>query len=65
MNINLYYRGVIYCTKAVIDYIISRQSDKIISMYSIGGRMGSAHAVILNGDKAGVIGFTKSLATRV
>jgi 3-oxoacyl-[acyl-carrier protein] reductase len=64
-DININYRGMIYCTKAVIDHMISRQAGKIVNISSIGGRMGSAHAAVYNGAKAAVIGFTKSVAAGV
>ena len=64
-DININYRGIIYCTKAVIDHMIPRKTGKIINISSIGGRMGSAHAAVYNGAKAAVIGFTKSVAAGV
>lgn len=64
-DININYRGMLNCTKAVLGHMLSRQSGKIINISSIGGRMGSAHAAVYNGAKAGVIGFTKSLAAGV
>ena len=64
-DINVNYRGVLNCTKAVLRHMLSRKSGKIINISSIGGRVGSAHAAVYNGAKAGVIGFTKSLAAGV
>lgn len=64
-DININYRGVLNCTKAVLPHMLARKSGKIINISSIGGRMGSAHAAVYNGAKAGVIGFTKSLAAGV
>jgi len=64
-DINLNLKGVLNCTKAVLSHMISRQSGKIINISSIGGRIGSAHAAVYNAAKAGVIGFTKSLAAGV
>ena len=64
-DININYRGVLNCTKAVLSHMLPRKSGKIINISSIGGRVGSAHAAVYNGAKAGVIGFTKSLAAGV
>jgi NAD(P)-dependent dehydrogenase (short-subunit alcohol dehydrogenase family) len=64
-DININLKGALNCTKAVLDHMISRQSGKIINISSIGGRTGSALAPVYNAAKAGVIGFTKSLAAGV
>jgi 3-oxoacyl-[acyl-carrier protein] reductase len=64
-DINVNYKGMIYCTRAVLGYMLSRKSGKIVNISSIGGRAGSAHAAVYNGAKAAVIGFTKSLAAGV
>ena len=61
-DININYRGVLNCTKAVIGQMMERKSGKIINISSIGGRLGSAHAPVYNGAKAAVIAFTKSMA---
>jgi NAD(P)-dependent dehydrogenase (short-subunit alcohol dehydrogenase family) len=64
-DININYRGVLNCTKAVLNQMISRKSGKIINISSIGGKLGSSHAAVYNGAKAAVIAFTKSIAAGV
>jgi NAD(P)-dependent dehydrogenase (short-subunit alcohol dehydrogenase family) len=64
-DININYRGVLNCTRAVLDQMISRKSGKIVSISSIGARTGSAIAPVYNGAKAAIIAFTKSLAASV
>ena len=61
-DININYRGVLNCTKAVLPQMPKRKSGKIINISSIGGKLGSAHAAVYNGAKAAVIAFTKSMA---
>jgi NAD(P)-dependent dehydrogenase (short-subunit alcohol dehydrogenase family) len=61
-DININYRGVLNCTKAVLPQMLERKSGKIINISSIGGKLGSAHAAVYNGAKAAVIAFTKSIA---
>ncbi|MGL5511914.1 MAG: 3-oxoacyl-[acyl-carrier-protein] reductase [Sporomusa sp.] len=60
MNTNL--KGVFYCTKAVTKLMIKQRSGKIINMASVVGLMGNAGQANYAAAKAGVIGFTKSLA---
>jgi NAD(P)-dependent dehydrogenase (short-subunit alcohol dehydrogenase family) len=61
-DININYRGVLNCTKAVLPQMLERKSGKIVNISSIGGKLGSAHAAVYNGAKAAVITFTKSIA---
>lgn len=60
MNTNL--KGVFYCTKAVAKLMIKQRSGKIINMASVVGLMGNAGQANYAAAKAGVIGFTKSIA---
>jgi 2-hydroxycyclohexanecarboxyl-CoA dehydrogenase len=64
-DININYRGVLNCSKAVLDQMVSRKSGKIINISSIGGKLGSSHGCVYNGAKGAVIAFTKSLAAGV
>jgi 3-oxoacyl-[acyl-carrier protein] reductase len=60
MNINL--KGVFVCTKAVSRIMMKQRSGKIINMTSVVGLMGNAGQANYAAAKAGVIGFTKSVA---
>jgi 3-oxoacyl-[acyl-carrier protein] reductase len=65
LDINVTFKGVLICTKAVIGHMISRQSGKIINIASGAGKTGSPGTVVYGAAKAGVIGFTKGLAKEV
>jgi NAD(P)-dependent dehydrogenase (short-subunit alcohol dehydrogenase family) len=58
-------KGTMICSRAVIEHMIERRSGKIISMASSTAVHGLAGAVDYATAKAGVIGFTKSLAKEV
>ncbi|KYZ77336.1 beta-ketoacyl-ACP reductase [Anaerosporomusa subterranea] len=60
MNTNL--KGVFHCTKQVSRVMIKQKSGKIINMTSVVGVMGNAGQSNYAAAKAGVIGFTKSMA---
>lgn len=60
IDINL--KGVIRCTRAVLDGMISRQSGCIVNTSSDAGRVGSSGEVVYSGAKAGIIGFSKGVA---
>lgn len=56
------YKGVINCCRSVLDNMIARQQGKIVSVASDAGRVGSSGEAVYSGAKAGVIGFSKTLA---
>lgn len=56
------YKGVINCCRAVLDYMIPKQSGTILNVASDAGRVGSTGEAVYSGAKAGVIGFSKALA---
>lgn len=60
MNTNL--KGVYNCTKAISRIMMKQKSGKIINMTSVVGLMGNAGQSNYAAAKAGVIGFTKSMA---
>ncbi len=60
MAINL--RGPISFCHAVIPQMIARKSGKIISISSDAGRVGSTGEAVYSACKAGIIGFSKTLA---
>ncbi len=54
--------GVYYCTKAVVKGMMKQRYGRIINMTSVVGVMGNAGQANYAASKAGVIGFTKSVA---
>jgi 3-oxoacyl-[acyl-carrier protein] reductase len=60
--INTNLKGIFYCTKAVSKIMMKQRSGKIINMTSVVGIMGNAGQANYAAAKAGVIGFTKSMA---
>jgi 2-hydroxycyclohexanecarboxyl-CoA dehydrogenase len=63
ISINL--RGVIACTRAVLDGMIERKRGAIVNISSDAGRVGSSGEVVYSGAKAGIIGFSKAVAREV
>ncbi len=63
IQINL--KGVFNCTKAVIRGMMSSRWGRIVSISSIVGIMGNAGQSNYAASKAGIIGFTKSIAREV
>lgn len=60
LNTNL--KGIFLCTKAVARIMMKQKSGRIINMTSVVGVMGNAGQSNYAAAKAGVIGFTKSMA---
>jgi 3-oxoacyl-[acyl-carrier protein] reductase len=60
LNINL--KGTFNCTKAVVRHMSKQKSGKIVSIASVVGEMGNAGQGNYAASKAGVIGFTKTVA---
>jgi len=60
--INTNLKGVFLITKAVSRQLIKQRSGKIINISSVIGIMGNAGQSNYAASKAGVIGFTKSIA---
>lgn len=54
--------SVFNCTKAVVESMVAQKSGVIISISSIIGEMGNVGQTNYASTKAGIIGFTKSLA---
>jgi len=55
-------KGVFCCTKSVIRQMISQKYGRIINMGSVIGVIGNAGQTNYSASKAGLIGFTKSIA---
>ena len=55
-------KGIFLCTKAVSRIMMKQKAGKIINMTSVVGIMGNAGQANYAAAKAGVIGFTKSMA---
>lgn len=60
LNVNL--KGVFLCTKAVARGMMKKKYGKIINIASVVGVTGNAGQGNYSASKAGVIGFTKSMA---
>ena len=60
MDVNL--KGTFLCTKAVSRAMMKKRYGKIINITSVVGIMGNAGQGNYSASKAGVIGFTKSMA---
>jgi len=60
--IDLNLKGLLKCTRAVIEPMIQRKSGKIVNISSVDGLVGHAGSSEYSAAKGGVIGFTRSLA---
>ena len=60
LNVNL--KGTFNCTKAVVRHMSKQRSGKIVSIASVVGEMGNAGQANYCASKAGMIGFTKTVA---
>lgn len=60
MDLNL--TGVFLCTRAVSKIMLKQRSGRIINIASVAGQMGNPGQANYSAAKAGVIGFTKTVA---
>jgi len=58
-------KGVLICTRAVIKSMIKNRSGRVVNISSVVGEMGNAGQSVYSASKAGIIGFTKSIAREV
>ena len=58
-------KGVFNCTKAVIKPMMKQRSGKIVNMASVVGETGNPGQANYAAAKAGVIGFTKTIAKEI
>jgi 3-oxoacyl-[acyl-carrier protein] reductase len=57
--------GVFHCCRAVIPHMRERKYGRIVNIASIAGKEGNPNMTGYSATKAGVIGFTKSMAKEV
>ena len=55
-------KGTVLCTKAVCRAMIRRRYGRIVNLSSVVGQTGNAGQSIYAATKAGIVGFTKSVA---
>jgi 3-oxoacyl-[acyl-carrier protein] reductase len=58
-------KSVFFCTRAAIKYMLKQRYGRIISISSVVGLVGNAGQSNYASAKAGIIGFTKSIAREV
>ena len=63
ININL--KSVFLCTRAVLRHMLKQRWGRVISISSIVGLMGNPGQANYASAKAGIIGFTKTIAKEV
>ena len=60
LNVNL--KGTFNCTKAVVRHMSKQRRGKIVNIAYVVGEMGNVGQANYSASKAGVIGFTKTIA---
>ena len=63
IKVNL--KSVFNCTQAVVRSMIKQRSGRIVSISSIAGQIGNVGQANYSASKAGIIGFTKTVAREV
>lgn len=63
LNVNL--KSVFNCTQSIIRSMIKNRSGRIVNIASIAGQIGNASQANYSASKAGVMGFTRSVAREV
>lgn len=58
-------KGVVHCTKAVMDHFMERRYGKIVNIASIAGRAPRPTSAHYAASKAAVISYTKSMAAKL
>jgi 3-oxoacyl-[acyl-carrier protein] reductase len=60
LSVNL--KGAFHCTKAALRPFLKQKAGKVVNIASVTGQMGNAGQANYAASKAGLIGFTKSIA---
>ena len=63
MDVNL--KGTFFCTKAVMRPMVKARYGKIVNITSVVGATGNSGQANYSASKAGIIGFTKSVAKEI
>lgn len=63
LDVNL--KGAMNVSKYALNYMLQKQSGKIVNITSMWGQVGASCEVAYSAAKAGLIGFTKALAKEV
>ena len=63
LAINL--RGPIAVTRAVLESMVERGAGRVVSVASDAGRVGSSGEAVYSGAKAGIMGFSRTIAREV
>jgi len=63
--ININYKGVLNCTRAVLGHMIENKGGAIVSISSDASRMGESKEAVYSGVKAAVNSFMKTIAREV
>ena len=58
-------KGVLHTCKAIVPHMSERRGGRIVNISSDAGRVGSTGEAVYSATKAGIIGFTKTLAREV
>ena len=58
-------KGVLHTCRAVVPQMTEQRSGRIVNISSDAGRVGSTGEAVYSATKAGVVGFTKTLAREV
>jgi len=61
-EINVTFKGVLYCCRAVVEHMIERRSGRIINITSDASKGALSRQTIYSACKAAVAGFSRSLA---
>jgi NAD(P)-dependent dehydrogenase (short-subunit alcohol dehydrogenase family) len=64
-DLNLNFKGTLYCIKAVLPHMLARKSGKIITIASVNIKKGFPTTSTYAAAKAGIVGFTQVLANEV
>jgi 3-oxoacyl-[acyl-carrier protein] reductase len=63
LNVNL--KSVFNCTQSVIRSMVKNRSGRIVNIASVAGQIGNSGQANYSASKAGIMGFTKTIAKEV